>query len=446
MRNWLSGGLCVLIVALCGLAFAQQSFYSIHVSSHRKQAEAGAEVQQLQSKGLDAFMRHVPVKGKGMWYRVFIGKYAAKTEASDQIERLKKMKVSDYFAVTRLSGEVAERPAASAAKSAKPPTAGKSGSAAAPSSNHYLFVGFYRDLDSARAEASRLNAALKPYGNEAFLTQEKAPDGINYRVYIGTYADKPQAAAAGAELKAKNLIPSFYVPVPTTQDMLTGRLPAAASQKPLMPAGNVAGTEATSPKATAGEKPKSATEGRAAKTAARKKPTTAGSPNRSRYTLMLKGGAFSPQNVDDFSVTDATTTYRISEDAAAQIGIEGSLRFNEHFGLYLNADMVLIDDVDWYTVSAGPMLTFQASELVMPYLKGGAVFGGFSWDAPGDFDSAFGWEIGTGLNFNETRFKFGVEFAYRDISFDFDDPSVTASESSLDLSGFSMLATFSYWF
>ena len=165
---------------------------------------------------------------------------------------------------------------------------------------------------------------------------------------------------------------------------------------------------------------------------------------------MLKGGAYFPQNVDKFTVTEGTTLYRISDDAAGQIGIEGVLRFNKIFGLYGSADTVLINGIDWYNFAAGPILTFPAGKSVMPYVKGGGIYSDFSWDdAPGTFDPSFGWEVGAGLNFLESNFKFGIEFAYRNNSLDYKPPvtpPVIATEDSLDLTGFSLVATFSYWF
>jgi hypothetical protein len=80
-------------------------------------------------------------------------------------------------------------------------------------------------------------------------------------------------------------------------------------------------------------------------------------------------------------------------------------------------------------------------------LKAGAVYGDFSWDAPGEFDPSFGWEVGVGVHFLQSNFKFGIEFAYRDISFDYLPASGSSvSENPLDMSGYSLLATLSYWF
>jgi len=437
MRNWLSGSICFVIVALCGIAFAQQAFYSIHISSHKQQAKAGTEVKKLKNLGLDAFVRHVEVQGKGMWYRIYVGKYATKQEAAGDIDRLRKMKLSDYFAVRKLSEE---KPAAAAAAPAAT-TAPKARPAAPKTVNYYLFVGFYRDLDPTQKEVARLATALATYGYSVFSTREDVPDGVNYRVYIGTYTDRQQATASGAELKDKKILTSFYIPVPTTQDMVAGRMPDIA-------AGTAAAAAAAAAAATE-EKQKTPDKVPDDEPAAEKKATAARFDDFSRFALMLKGGAFSPQKTDDFSVAIGGTTYRVSDDPAPQIGVEAVLRFNKTIGLYGTADTVFIDGIDWYNFAAGPILTFQTRESVMPYLKGGAVYGDFSWDAPGEFDSSLGWEGAAGFNFFKSKFKLGVEIAYRSMSFDYKPPSgaiVTPADNSLDLSGFSVMATFSYWF
>jgi len=451
MGKWSSFAICFMVLAVYSIAAAQQGFYSIHISSHKQQAPADTEVRKLQKQGLDAFVRHMPVKGKGMWYRVFIGKFATPKQASEEMRRLKKMKVSDYFAVKKLSEKAAAAGADAAAAQAKKTAAKAKVRTAEPKpGDYYLFVGFYRDLEPARKAVARLNQALAARGYRAFVTRQKAADGTNYRVYIGTFDTRQQADDIGARWKDQNLLPSFYMPVPTTQDMISGRMPDTAAG-------------ASESKAAAGDQPAVApsTEGAAAQTqkpagkakkdkpVAGKRSPAAGIVDSSRFALTLKTGAFSPSDADEFAVADATTLYRVSDDAALQIGVEGMLRFNKHFGLYGNVDSVFIDGVDWYNVSAGPVLTYQASKSVMPYLKAGAVYGNFSWDAPGDFDQDLGWEAGAGVHFMETNFKFGIGFAYRDLSFDFeppDDPSVIASEDSIDMGGYSLLATFTYFF
>ena len=453
MRRWIFGIICFALAGINGVAFAQQSYYSIHVSSHKQQAKAVSEVNKLNARGLEAFYRHVDVQGKGKWYRIFVGKFTTKNEALQEVNRLKKMEVSKYFAIKQLAGEkpvAADTAAAAAVKSPQPPA--KAAPAVTKPVNYYLFVGFFRDLNPAQKEVARLNSALAPYGYKALLTRETLADGMMYRVYIGTFSNRQAAADSGAELKGNKILTSFYIPVQTPQDMVAGRMPepttgadkeavaASAAAQPV-----ATGSTSTTAKKTTAAKPRKEP---VAKTAA----TPSVARDFSRFNILLKGGAYSPQNVNKFAITDLNTAtiYRISDEAAPLIGIEGAVHFNRVIGLYGNADAVFIKGINWYNVSAGPILTFQASDSVMPYLKGGAVYGNFSWDdAPGNFDSSVGWEVGTGLNFLKSNFKVGVDFNYRNLSFNYkapNDPLVSATEDSLDMSGFSLAATISFWF
>lgn|GEM_PF-3410476 len=456
MPKWLTGALCIILVGLCSIAYAQQSFYSIHISSHKQKSRADAEIKALAAKGLEVFSRHVAVKGKGKWYRVYVGKYASRKEAVEQVQRLKQMRVSKYFAVKKLTeNKTTATDAIIAAPVILTPPASNAPPTEAEAVKYYLFVGFYRDLGQALDEVSRLNDALAAaaYGYSALLTRETMADGMMYRVYVSTFLNRPQAAEIGAELKSKKILTAFYIPVQTPQDMITGTMPGPETGAAAV---TVAAAKTSAPMATPKKSPPEKTQKTAAaepdqKPATKSTSAAADAKDFNRFTVMLKGGAYSPQNVNRFAITDTSgpTVYRISDEAAPQIGLEGALRFNPIIGLYANADTVFLKGVNWYNISAGPILTVQTDDGVMPYLKGGAVYSNFSWnDAPGKFDPSVGWEVGAGLNFLKSNLKLGIDFNYRNLSFDYKapSPSVSATEDSLDLSGFSLMATISYWF
>ena len=449
MPKWLTGTLCIMLMGLCSIAFAQQSFYSIHISSHKQKTQADAEIKALAAKGLDVFSRHEAVQGKGKWYRIYVGEYASRKEAAGEVQRLKQMRVSKYFAVRKLTEDKATATDAIIAAPATltPP-------ADAKAVKYYLFVGFYRDLAQAENEVSRLNGALAAYGYRALLTLERMADGMMYRVYVGIFSNRQQAADIGAELKGKKILTAFYIPVQTPQDMIAGTMPGPET---MAAAVTVAAAKTSAPMATPKKSPPEKTQKAAAaepdkKPAAKSTTAAADAKDFNRFTVMLKGGAYSPQNVNRFAITDTSgpTVYRISDEAAPQLGLEGALRFNPYIGLYANADTVFLKGVNWYNISAGPILTVQTDDGVIPYLKGGAIYSNFSWnDAPGKFDPSVGWEVGAGLNFLKSNLKLGIDFNYRNLSFDYkapSDPSVSATEDSLDLSGFSLMATISYWF
>ena len=55
---------------------------AIQVSSHKKAEDADRELQRLRLHGLEPFIDHEPVKDKGMWYRVYVGPFGNRKEAT----------------------------------------------------------------------------------------------------------------------------------------------------------------------------------------------------------------------------------------------------------------------------------------------------------------------------------------------------------------------------
>jgi hypothetical protein len=54
---------------------ANQTAVTIQVSSFKKSRDAKQEAARLKSHGLDVKIKYESVKGKGMWYRVYVGRY-----------------------------------------------------------------------------------------------------------------------------------------------------------------------------------------------------------------------------------------------------------------------------------------------------------------------------------------------------------------------------------
>jgi len=61
---------------------------TIQVSSHKKAEVANSEVQRLKSHGLDSFVENEPVKDKGMWYRVYVGRFENRKAATAFAKKL----------------------------------------------------------------------------------------------------------------------------------------------------------------------------------------------------------------------------------------------------------------------------------------------------------------------------------------------------------------------
>jgi len=74
----------------------------IHVSSFRMLKNANSEIARLQKQGLIAFSQNVHVKGKGMWHRVYVGKFRNIRLAKDMAYSLKRKGIIDYSHVLQL--------------------------------------------------------------------------------------------------------------------------------------------------------------------------------------------------------------------------------------------------------------------------------------------------------------------------------------------------------
>jgi hypothetical protein len=62
---------------------------SIQVSSFRERREAENEVLRLKAHGTDAMFRYEKVEGKGMWYRVYVGRFEGSRQARAYAQNLK---------------------------------------------------------------------------------------------------------------------------------------------------------------------------------------------------------------------------------------------------------------------------------------------------------------------------------------------------------------------
>ena len=75
---------------------AQRSYYSIHLESFKNLRNANAFVNALKIKGKVVFWKKTDVPGKGIFYRVYMGKYNNRAEALEFWEKLKKAGAVSY--------------------------------------------------------------------------------------------------------------------------------------------------------------------------------------------------------------------------------------------------------------------------------------------------------------------------------------------------------------
>ena len=83
-------------------AFAADMFYSVQVSAFQSQEKADQEVKNLTDKGMDAFSRYEDTGTKGMWYRIFVGRFAEKNQAASQAQSMMDKGLIDDYTIRLL--------------------------------------------------------------------------------------------------------------------------------------------------------------------------------------------------------------------------------------------------------------------------------------------------------------------------------------------------------
>jgi tetratricopeptide (TPR) repeat protein len=89
------------IVAVSGADAEGDFYYSIHGASYRELEQAKLHIISLQKLGYAAFYEKVNIPGKGLWYRVYIGKYGNREAAKKTANILRKNKDIDDVRINR---------------------------------------------------------------------------------------------------------------------------------------------------------------------------------------------------------------------------------------------------------------------------------------------------------------------------------------------------------
>jgi hypothetical protein len=87
----------------------ERSYFSIHVASFKNLQSAGKYVNDLGSQEKIVFWRESDVPGKGVYYRVYIGKYETREEAVTVWNGLKDAGLVSYFGVHGFTESIVER-------------------------------------------------------------------------------------------------------------------------------------------------------------------------------------------------------------------------------------------------------------------------------------------------------------------------------------------------
>lgn len=87
---------------------AQRVYYSIHFSSFKNLENANRQVNSLKEKGKMVFWKKSDIPGKGLYYRVYLGRYYNRDAAVAFWEKLNKIGAVGYFGIHRFT-ETADR-------------------------------------------------------------------------------------------------------------------------------------------------------------------------------------------------------------------------------------------------------------------------------------------------------------------------------------------------
>ena len=80
-------------------------WFSLQVGASVRLSLADKAVSRYRNKELDAFYRYEDTGSKGMWYRIYIGRYPTETEARDAASALIEQKIVNAFILRKMSAD-----------------------------------------------------------------------------------------------------------------------------------------------------------------------------------------------------------------------------------------------------------------------------------------------------------------------------------------------------
>ena len=392
--------LTILFICFCILsltnnflsaAYADTVTYSIHFGSYKNIENAEKEVTRLKRLGYDAFHRCETIKGKGKWYRAYIGTYGSRTMAKREARALKEAGLISYSS-TRALGQL---------------------------------PGEQKEVGELTKEHRVLNAGVKgeegtKYSTKSIEEEEVQSASITEEEYKGREE----------HLEIKNDLSKRESVVQDQAD----REETSVDNLSISVTGKKDGIEDI---------------GRSEKKTAKVKKDSAGP-----FSVSIQIGYLFSSKMKGFRInkTDASTneTWLIDNDDALKVALIPSYRFNRYFSLDGGIERVVAQGISSDSLKICPKLTWDLSDGIYPYSKVGAVYGNFHWDhAPGKFDNSLGWEASFGILFLRSKLKFGIDCSYSSIEFDYKAPSgqgVSSNYNSIDLSGYSISGSLVYYF
>lgn len=371
---------------------------SVQVASFKELKLSEQELLRLESYGLEPFMHHEPVPGKGLWYRIFVGRFEEMEKATKFAQELKDQGIIRGFWIKRIG--IPSDPALPA-----PTTIEKTDKPAEGIDAEHEKQASPSEMIEMPAAVilTKKEPAIPPTPIEV-LKDKPLPSPTQVEMHKATVPEEDQEAALTkkTELKLKETSPS--------NDSQEDRLPLTARSA---------------------DKDKEV----------------------GKFSVGVRSSFFMAPKAEDFLITRSTgadsQTWSF-QDAIAYFSLVSSYRLNSTFLFEAGMERAFFSSLDLWHLSGGPKVEFGKIGMLTPYAKGSLLVGHLEWDeAPGDFDLASGWECGVGISFTKSDVQIGFEAAYRAIKYGYNLPSeagVTATDSQLDFSGYAVSATLAYWF
>lgn len=347
-------------------------------------------------------------------------------------------------------------------------------------------VGSFKTRKQADREALRLKSHAVP----VMIKQEQiSGKGAWYRVYVGQFSSRQDAIRYEKELKRSGIISSSWVKrIKLSPEKRAARKPSPQKvqsvkptpkpivKKPAAPPPIVQQTPPPQkritqpvPKQVATPRPPATRPKKQPPLVAQKtkpyKPPQSEAPEEiveyrrpsmypGRISVGFRGAGLAASSASSFKITRTTatdTTNWAFEDYELFAGIAVNVRIDDQWSIEASAEQVILSDADIQFLSLGPKWHFTRRGDTRPYLRAAVVYGSLKWsEAPGDFDTALGAELGAGVDFIRSKhFSISVDAAYRHTSFSYNlpsDPEISASGSELDYSGFTAAGIVRYHF
>ncbi len=85
------------------LRAAPEGAFTLQIGSHPNLDEAKDQVEAIEKLGLKPYLRAAEVKGKGKWFRIFLGGFSTKDAAEKAGEKFQSEQVVESFVVSKIT-------------------------------------------------------------------------------------------------------------------------------------------------------------------------------------------------------------------------------------------------------------------------------------------------------------------------------------------------------